>query len=66
MEKAQFTMKVLVLVPGDLSWAKTLNAALIDLNWIDALPGTKIIIKGNHDYWWGSLHQRCKKRCRPA
>ncbi|NBX70170.1 MAG: phosphoesterase, partial [Proteobacteria bacterium] len=50
----------LVLVPGDLSWAKTLNAALIDLNWIDSLPGTKIIIKGNHDYWWESTSKMQK------
>ncbi|MBM3207769.1 MAG: phosphoesterase, partial [Chlamydiae bacterium] len=44
----------LVLVPGDISWAKNLDGALIDLNWIDSLPGTKVIIKGNHDYWWDS------------
>lgn len=45
----------LVLIPGDISWAMTLEEALPDLQWIDALPGTKVMIKGNHDYWWGSL-----------
>lgn len=45
----------LVLIPGDISWAKTLEEARVDLEWIDSLPGTKILIKGNHDYWWGSL-----------
>jgi len=44
----------LVLIPGDISWAKHLDEALIDLQWIDALPGTKLILRGNHDYWWSS------------
>lgn len=44
----------LVLLSGDLSWASHFEQALIDLNWIDSLPGTKVIIKGNHDYWWPS------------
>jgi len=47
----------LVLIPGDISWAMRLEEARADLEWIDALPGTKVIIKGNHDYWWGSLKQ---------
>jgi predicted phosphohydrolase len=45
----------LVLIPGDISWAMRLDEALIDLKWIDALPGTKVILRGNHDYWWSSL-----------
>ena len=45
----------LVLVPGDLSWALKLSEAVLDLEWVHNLPGTKVIIKGNHDYWWGSL-----------
>ncbi len=44
----------LVLIPGDISWALKFEDALKDLQWIDQLPGRKIIIKGNHDYWWGS------------
>lgn len=44
----------LVLIPGDISWGKNLEQGLIDLEWIHALPGTKVIIKGNHDYWWDS------------
>ena len=47
----------LVLVPGDISWALKLQGALIDLAWIDALPGTKLIVRGNHDLWWGSITQ---------
>lgn len=41
-----------VLIAGDISWAMKLPDALPDLAWIDALPGQKVMIKGNHDYWW--------------
>ena len=44
-----------VLIAGDISWAKKLQEALVDLEWIDSRPGTKILIRGNHDYWWDSL-----------
>ena len=47
----------LVLLPGDISWALKLNEAIPDLERIDKLPGDKIILKGNHDYWWGSLNK---------
>ena len=45
----------LVLIAGDISWAMAIQHAQIDLAWIDRLPGTKVMIKGNHDYWWSSL-----------
>lgn len=45
----------LVLIAGDISWAMKLEDAVADLQWIDQLPGTKVMIKGNHDYWWDSL-----------
>lgn len=45
----------LVLLPGDLSWAMKLGDALVDLRRIAALPGTKVISRGNHDYWWPSI-----------
>lgn len=45
----------LVLIPGDISWAMHVEEALPDLEWIHSLPGTKVLIKGNHDYWWSSL-----------
>lgn len=41
-----------VILCGDLSWAMRLEQAEADLKFIDALPGKKICIKGNHDYWW--------------
>lgn len=39
---------------GDLSWALDLNNARDDFAWIDSIPGKKIILKGNHDYWWST------------
>ena len=44
-----------VIVSGDVSWAMYLDEAVLDLQFIDALPGKKIISRGNHDYWWASL-----------
>lgn len=44
-----------VLVPGDLSWAMRLDDALVDLRDIADLPGRKVILRGNHDYWWPSI-----------
>lgn len=39
---------------GDLSWALDLEQAEADFFWIDQIPGRKIILKGNHDYWWST------------
>lgn len=39
---------------GDLSWALELQEATADFAWIDRIPGRKIILKGNHDYWWST------------
>jgi uncharacterized protein len=44
----------LVLVAGDISWALKLSHAVPDLEWIAALPGRKVLSRGNHDYWWES------------
>lgn len=45
----------LVLIPGDISWALHIEDARPDLEWVGQLPGTKVLLKGNHDLWWGSL-----------
>ena len=45
----------LVLVPGDVSWAMHMEEAEEDLLWLDRLPGRKVLLKGNHDYWWPSI-----------
>lgn len=39
---------------GDLSWAMDLQQAQADFSWINAIPGRKILLKGNHDYWWST------------
>lgn len=44
-----------VLIPGDISWAMKMEDARPDLDAICALPGKKIMLKGNHDFWWGSM-----------
>jgi predicted phosphohydrolase len=44
----------IVLVPGDISWASRLSDALSDLHFLDRLPGTKVILPGNHEHWWDS------------
>lgn len=46
-----------VLIPGDISWAMQLKDAIPDLEAIGELPGKKILLKGNHDYWWSSVNR---------
>ena len=43
-----------VVIPGDFSWGIDFEHALPDFKFIDSLPGKKIIMKGNHDYWWST------------
>lgn len=43
-----------VVLLGDLSWALDLDEAAQDFAWISQIPGRKIILKGNHDYWWST------------
>lgn len=57
MDKLKEGMSVItaedtVVLLGDLSWALDLNEAQADFAWIANIPGKKIILKGNHDYWW--------------
>ena len=57
MEKLREGMSVITpedttVLLGDLSWALGLEEAQADFAWIASIPGRKIILKGNHDYWW--------------
>lgn len=59
MEKLAEGMSVIApddttVLLGDLSWALDLEGARPDFSWIDQIPGRKIILKGNHDYWWST------------
>ncbi len=47
----------LVLIAGDISWAMRMDEVQADLNWIERLPGKKVLLRGNHDFWWGSATQ---------
>ena len=44
-----------VIIPGDISWAMSLEEAKEDFTFLESLPGQKIIGKGNHDFWWATL-----------
>lgn len=60
MEKIQKNWKAVVsdqdtvIVPGDISWSLKLEDSLDDFRFLDALPGKKLIGKGNHDFWWST------------
>ena len=45
----------IVLISGDISWAMKLEDALVDLQALADLPGKKVFIRGNHDYWWNGI-----------
>lgn len=45
----------LVVIPGDFSWSTYLKDTYEDFSYLNALPGKKLILKGNHDYWWTTV-----------
>lgn len=45
----------LVVLPGDFSWAMDLEDTYLDFEYLNNLPGKKLLLKGNHDYWWSTL-----------
>lgn len=69
MQKLKSGMSVIrpedtLVLLGDLSWALDLEHAKADFSWINAIPGRKIILKGNHDYWWSTatkFYQFCNE-----
>ena len=44
-----------ILIPGDISWGLNLCEAKCDLDFLAQLPGKKLLLRGNHDYWWSSV-----------
>jgi len=44
-----------VILPGDFSWAMYLEETIEDFKFLNSLPGKKLLLKGNHDYWWTTL-----------
>ena len=68
MEKLREGLSVIgsedtTVLMGDLSWALDLPSAKADFAWINEIPGRKIILKGNHDYWWSTV-AKFQKFCR--
>ncbi len=53
--KAKVTDEDIVLICGDISWGTDLNEGLYDLQSLACLPGKKVFIRGNHDYWWNGI-----------
>lgn len=49
------TQEDLVILPGDFSWAMSLEDTYLDFEYLNALPGKKLLLKGNHDYWWTTV-----------
>ena len=49
-----------VVLPGDFSWATYIEDTTADFDYLEALPGRKILLKGNHDYWWTTLSKMQK------
>ena len=47
----------LVLLPGDFSWSMYLKDSLKDFQFLHSLPGKKLLLKGNHDYWWTTINK---------
>lgn len=53
--RAQVAVEDLVLIPGDITWANSWAQAKPALEWIDRLPGQKLLLRGNHDNWWQGI-----------
>ncbi|MBL8922087.1 MAG: metallophosphoesterase [Myxococcaceae bacterium] len=62
---AQVTAADVVIVAGDISWATRPTEVLEDLAWLDARPGKKVFLRGNHDFWWGDSTAKLKKLLEP-
>ena len=55
----------LIIVAGDISWATRPAEVMGDLAWLDARPGKKVLLRGNHDFWWGDSTSKLKKLFEP-
>ncbi|MBP5193214.1 MAG: metallophosphoesterase [Clostridia bacterium] len=53
--RAKVTDEDIVLIAGDISWAMKLEDAITDISTLCDLPGKKVMIRGNHDYWWNGI-----------
>lgn len=54
-----------IIVAGDISWATRPTEVMDDLKWLDERPGRKVLLRGNHDYWWGDSSSKLRKLFEP-
>ena len=54
-----------VIVAGDISWATRPAEAIDDLRWLDHRPGDKVLLRGNHDFWWGDSAAKLRTLMEP-
>jgi predicted phosphohydrolase len=59
------SLKVVSALAGDISWAAKPHEVLPDLAWLDARPGRKVLVKGNHDFWWGGSGSGLRRLLEP-
>jgi predicted phosphohydrolase len=50
-----------VILAGDISWATRPHEAASDFQWVEERPGRKVLLKGNHDYWWGDSSSKLRQ-----
>lgn len=62
---AMVTNEDCIIVAGDISWATRPGEVMDDLAWLDARPGQKVLLRGNHDFWWGDSSTKLKKLFEP-
>ncbi|MBX5484152.1 MAG: metallophosphoesterase [Myxococcaceae bacterium] len=54
-----------VIVAGDISWATRQHEVVDDLRWLDERPGKKVLLRGNHDFWWGDSAAKLRRLFEP-
>lgn len=62
---AKVTSNDVVIVAGDISWATRPIEVMGDLQWLDERPGQKVLLRGNHDYWWGDSSSKLRRLFEP-
>jgi len=62
---AKVTNDDAIIIAGDISWATRTNEVLGDLKWLDERPGQKVLLRGNHDFWWGDSTSKLKRLFEP-
>src|SRR4051794_36119610 len=54
-----------IIIAGDISWATRANEVVDALKWLDQRPGKKVLLKGNHDFWWADSGPKLAKQLEP-